>query len=292
MDLKALFQKIRRLEIRTKGLVNNVFGGEYHTAFKGRGIAFSEVRPYQIGDDIRAIDWNVSARMEETYVKVFEEEREQTVMLVVDVSGSEDFGTQHAFKRELAAEICAIVGFSAIKNNDKVGMLLVSDRVELFVPPKKGRRHVLRLLRDLFAFAPQARGTRLAAGFDHLLHVLRRRSVVLLLSDFMDTGFERPLRTLARRHDVVAVHLMDPREAELPALGLAALTDPETGRTYWLDTRSRAVRAAYAADAAQRREAVGEALRRARVDRIPVMTGESYVEPLIRFFRQRNRLPA
>ncbi|MDX1545831.1 MAG: DUF58 domain-containing protein, partial [Rhodothermales bacterium] len=173
---RELFRKIRRIEIRTKGLVNNVFGGEYHSAFKGRGIEFSEVRPYQIGDDIRSIDWNVSARSGETYVKIFEEEREQTLLLIVDISGSEDFGTRTAFKRELAAEICAVIGFSAIKNNDKVGLVLFSDRIELFVPPKKGRRHVLRLLRDVFAHEAAGRGTDVTAALDHALHVLHRRS--------------------------------------------------------------------------------------------------------------------
>jgi uncharacterized protein (DUF58 family) len=287
---KELFQKIRRIEIRTKGLVNNVFGGEYHSAFKGRGMEFAEVRPYQIGDDIRSIDWNVSARQGDTYVKVFEEEREQTLMLLVDVSGSEDFGSRNKFKREIAAEICAVIAFSAIKNNDKVGMLLFSDKVELFVPPKKGRRHVLRLIRDLFAHVPQSRGTDLSAALNHVLHVLRRRSIVLILSDFLDAGYEKLLRAAGRRHDTVAVHLHDPREEELPPVGLVTLTDAETDETVVLDTSSRLARQAFAEQAQARLRETIQLLSRVRVDRIAIRTDEGYVEPLIRFFRQRNRL--
>lgn len=287
---KELFKKIRRIEIRTKGLVNNVFGGEYHSAFKGRGIEFSEVRPYQVGDDIRSIDWNVSARTGETYVKIFEEEREQTLMLVVDVSGSEDFGSQGKFKREIAAEICAIVAFSAIQNNDKVGLLLVSDRVELFVPPKKGRRHVLRLLRELFAHEPQSHGTDLSAAITHLLHVLPRRSIVLIFSDFFDGGFARPLRVLAHRHDTVAVQLHDPREEELPALGLVHLTDAETGETVVLDTGSVRARRTFAMHAGARRAEIAALFRRIRMDHITIRTDENYVEPLVRFFRHRHSM--
>ncbi|ARA95093.1 DUF58 domain-containing protein [Rhodothermaceae bacterium RA] len=286
---RELFRKIRRIEIRTKGLVNDVFGGEYHSAFKGRGMDFAEVRPYQIGDDIRNIDWNVSARTGETYVKVFEEEREQTLMLVVDVSGSEDFGSRHAFKREMAAEICAVIAFSAIQNNDKVGLLLFSDQVELFVPPKKGRRHVLRLIRDLFAHEPTSTGTDLTVALDRVLHVLRRRSIVLVISDFLDDGFEKKLAAVAGRHDTIAIHLQDPREEELPAVGLIDLTDAETGETVTLDTRSRAARAAFVAQARAQREAVQALFRRRRVDSVPIRTDEGYIEPLIHFFRRRNK---
>lgn len=285
---KELFRKIRHIEIRTKGLVNNVFGGEYHSAFKGQGIEFAEVRPYQIGDDVRSIDWNVSARTGETYVKIYEEEREQTLMLVVDISGSEDFGTQTTFKREIAAEISAIAGFSAIKNNDKVGLLLYSDEVELFVPPKKGRRHVLRLIRDLFAHEPRSRGTDLNVALDHLIHVLHRHAIVLVISDFFDAGFEKRLRMLGRRHDVVAVQLQDPREEELPPIGLVELTDAETGETFVLDTRSPRAREVFAQQVQWQQNQITEMLRRARVDRVAIRTDEGYVEPLIRFFRQRN----
>ena len=286
---KELFSKIRRLEIRTKGRVDSIFGGEYHSAFKGRGIEFAEVRPYQIGDDIRTIDWNVSARMDETYVKVFEEEREQTVMLLVDISGSEDFGSQEKLKREVAAEVCALIAFSAIQNSDKVGLLLFTDQVELFVPPKKGRRHVLRLIRELFAHEPDSRGTDLNAALEHTLHLLRRRSIVLMISDFLDDDYERPLRALARRHDTVAAHLIDPRETHLPDVGLAELTDAETGETVLVDTSDPAARAAFTEAAAQRQSDIADRMRRSRVDYVPIHTDEDCVEPLIRFFRRRNR---
>ena len=293
---RELFRKIRHVEVRTKGLVENVFGGEYHSAFRGRGIEFSEVRPYQVGDDVRTIDWNVSARMGEAYVKLFEEEREQTLLLLVDVSGSEDFGSEGTTKREVAAELCAVLGFSAIRNGDKVGLLLFSDRVERFIPPKKGRRHVLRLVRDLFVFRPRRRGTALAAALDHALHVLHRRAIVVLVSDFLDARtadggfvFEKPLRTLARRHDAVAVRLVDPREEALPAVGLLRLTDAETGHPVLVDTGSRAGRARFAERAAERDAAVEAALRRARVDTVTVRTDGDWVEPLVAFFRRRNR---
>ncbi len=287
---KELLKKIRRIEIRTKGLVNNVFGGEYHSAFKGRGIEFSEVRLYQYGDDIRSIDWNVTARTGETFVKIFEEEREQTLVLLVDISGSGDFGTYNKFKREIAAEICAILGFSAIKNNDKVGLLLFSDQVELFVPPKKGRRHVLRLIRDLFAHEPQSHGTSLAVALNHVLHVLHRRSIVLVVSDFFDTNFEKPLRMVAQRHDTVAIHLQDQREQELPPIGLVDLTDPETGETMLLDTRSSQARRLFAEHAQKQHAWLGTLFQRARVDSVQIHTEKDYVEPLIRFFRHRSQL--
>lgn len=289
MDLKELFKKIRQIEIRTKGLVEDVFGGEYHTAFKGQGIEFAEVRPYQFGDDIRSIDWNVTARTGETYIKKFEEEREQTLMLVVDISGSESFGSKYKFKREIAAEISAIISFSAIKNNDKVGLLLFSDQVELFVPPKKGRRHVLRLIRDLYAHEQQSYGTDISVALDRIIHVLKRRSIVLLISDFFDESYERPLRTVASRHDTIAVYLHDPREQELPAVGLLDLTDAETGETITIDTNSVKTRKIYAKDAADHRTNTSELLRRCRVDQVFVQTDEGYVEPLIQFFRRRNK---
>ncbi len=297
---KELFRKIRRIEIRTKGLVNDVFGGEYHSAFKGRGIEFSEVRPYQMGDDVRTIDWNVSARMGETYVKLFEEEREQTLILAVDVSASEAFGTGAATKREMAAELCAVLAFSAVRNNDKAGLVLFTDRVERFVPPKKGRRHALRLIRDLFVHEPASVGTRVEAALDHLLHVLHRRAIVILVSDFFDApapdgdaraelGFERKLRALAQRHDVVAVHLRDPRETELPAVGLLALRDAETGRPVLIDTGSRRARDAFSKRARKQQARIERALKRARVDTVAVRTDEDYVEPLAAFFHRRNR---
>ncbi|MBX2818447.1 MAG: DUF58 domain-containing protein [Rhodothermaceae bacterium] len=289
MELKELFKKIRQIEIRTKGLVEEVFGGEYHTAFKGQGMEFAEVRPYQFGDDIRSIDWNVTARTGETYIKKFEEEREQTLMLVVDISGSELFGSKYKFKREIAAEISAIIAFSAIRNNDKVGLILFSDQIELFVPPKKGKRHVLRLIRDLFAHDQSSFKTNISVGLDRVLRVLKRRSIVILISDFYDSGYERPLRAVSSRHDTIAIHLHDPREEELPAVGLLDLTDAETGETITLDTGSLKLREAYTEDSAKHRENTDTALRKARVDRVLVHTDEGYVEPLIQFFRRRNK---
>lgn len=287
---KELFKKIRQIEIRTKGLVNEVFGGEYHSAFKGQGIEFSEVRPYQYGDDIRSIDWNVSARVGEPFIKLFEEEREQTVILAVDVSGSGDFGTQSKFKREIAAEICAILAFSAIRNGDKVGVLLFSDQIELFVPPKKGKRHVLRIIRDIFAHENQSRGTDLSKAINHLLHVLRRRSIILLLSDFMDDGYEKPLKALGRKHDTIAVHIVDPIEESLPPVGMIELTDNETGETIVVDSSSKKVRESLTDFAYEKKEETREILKRASVDRIPVNTNESYIDPLIHFFKKRTRV--
>lgn len=287
---KELFKRIRQIEIRTKGLVSNIFGGEYHSAFKGTGMDFAEVRPYQFGDDVRNIDWNVSARYPETFIKVFEEEREQTVILAVDVSGSEDFASASAFKREIAAEICAVVAFSAIQNNDKVGLLLFSDQIELFVPPKKGRKHVLRLIRDLFAHEQQSAGTDLKVALNHLVHVLHRRSIVMLLSDFMDDGFEPALRAVSRRHDTIAVHLTDPVENELPEVGLMEVTDAETGERVLIDTSDVDVRNQYEQEARTRELALTKMFRRLKVDTIPIITDEGYVDPLIRFFRQRNRM--
>ncbi len=284
-----LFEKIRRLEVRTRGVVENVFGGEYHSAFKGRGIEFAEVRPYQIGDDIRNIDWNVSARMDETYVKVYEEEREQTVMLCVDVSGSENFGSQGKFKREVAAEICAVMAFSAIQNNDQVGLVLFSDEIEQFVRPQKGRRHVLRCIRELFTAEPQFPGTDIEGALQHVLRILRRRSILVLVSDFFDEGYESMLRAAAQRHDTVGVELQDRREEELPPMGLVDLTDAETGETVTLDTRDEAARRAFEAAARARRERTAALFRRTGVGHVPVRTDADYVEPLIEFFRERAR---
>ncbi len=285
-----LFKKIRRIEIRTRGLVQNVFGGEYHSAFRGRGMEFVEVRPYQFGDDIRAIDWNVSARTGETFVKVFEEEREQTVMLAVDVSASEDFGTAHRFKREIAAEICAVLAFSAIQNNDKVGLLLFSDQVELFVPPKKGRNHVLRLIRELFAFEPRSGGTDLAVALQHIARVLKQRAVVILMSDFFDDGFERALRVVSRRHDTVAIELEDPRETALPDAGMVRLRDAETRQEMIVDLRSERVRKEFNRAAEARRRRTDGLMKRLNIDHAVIRTNADYVDPLVKLFRTHHRV--
>ena len=291
---RELFRKIRHVEVRTRGLVDDVFGGEYHSAFKGRGIEFAEVRPYQIGDDVRSIDWNVSARTGEPYVKLFEEEREQTLILVVDVSGSEDFGSGESAKRDLAAEVCAVLGFSALRNNDKVGLVLFTDQVERFVPPRKGKRHVLRLLRDLFAHRAASRGTDVAAALEHVLRVQHRRAIVILVSDFLvpsgaEADVSRGLRVLSQKHDVVAIRLVDPREEALPAVGLLRVVDAETGRPALVDTSSPRVREAFARRAAARAARAEAALQQARVDHVTLRTDEDYVEPLSAFFRHRTR---
>ena len=288
---RELLRKIRHVEVRTRGLVDDVFGGQYHSAFKGRGIEFAEVRPYQYGDDVRTIDWNVSARTGEPFVKLFDEEREQTLLLAVDVSASEDFGSAEGVKRDLAAEVCAVLGFSALRNHDKVGLLLFTDRVERFVAPAKGRRHVLRLVRDLFAHRAAGRGTDLGAALDHALRMMKRRAIVVLVSDFRAeaAGYARRLKTLAQKHDVVAVRIVDAREETLPNAGLVRVTDPETGAVALLDTASRRVREAFAARAAARAAAVEATLRDARIDHVTVRTGEDYVEPLAAFFRRRTR---
>ena len=284
-----LFDKIRRLEIRARGVVESVFQGEYQSAFKGRGIEFAEVRPYQVGDDIRNIDWNVSARMDETYVKVYEEEREQTVMLCVDVSGSENFGSQGKLKREVAAEICAVIAFSAIQNNDTVGLLLFSDEVERFVRPGSGRRHVLRCIRELFTTEPESMGTDIGGALRRVLRILQRRSILVLVSDFFDTDYDSILQAAAQRHDTIGIEVQDPREEELPPVGLVDLTDAETGETVTVDARDPAVREAVSAAARARREQTQDLLRRAGVGHVVVRTDADYVEPLIAFFRRRAR---
>lgn len=286
---RELLRKIRHVEIRTKGLVENVFGGQYHSAFRGRGIEFSEVRPYQIGDDVRTIDWNVSARMGEPYIKLFEEEREQTLMLMVDISGSGDFGSTGKAKREIAAEMCAVLGFSAVRNNDKVGLLLFSDQVERFVPPRKGRKHVLRIVRDLFVHEARSPGTNIKSALEHVHRVLNRRAIVILVSDFLDSEYDHALRTLANKHDVVAIRLLDPREESIPKMGLVSLTDVETGRPVLIDTSSRATRDAFSRKAADREAFVQSTLKRSRVDTVTVRTDADYVDPLVAFFRKRNR---
>lgn len=285
---KALLKKIRRIEIRTSHLVNDALAGQYHSAFKGRGMEFEEVRPYQIGDDIRAIDWNVTARYGEPFIKVFREERELTVMLVVDLSRSHEFGSHEQFKRELVAELGATLAFSAIKNNDKVGLVCFTDRVEKFVPPRKGSAHVLRVIRELLAFEPQGRRTNIAAAMDHVNRILRRRSVLFLISDFQDSGYERSMRIAKRRHDVIVVNVLDRREEALPRAGLIELVDNETGRRIVVDTSSRRWRAAYAQLVSGELEARDRRLRQLKLDCIRVHTGESFVDPLIRFFRTRE----
>ncbi len=286
---REILKQVRRIEISTRGLVNEVFSGEYHSVFKGRGMSFAEVREYEYGDDIRSIDWNVTARTGAPFVKIFEEERELTVMLLVDVSASGDFGTRGRMKSEIAVEVCALLAFSAIKNNDKVGLIIFSDRVEKFVPPRKGRRHVLRVLRELLYHEPEGRRTDITAALEYLAHVQRKRAVTFLVSDFRDEGFEKALAVAGRRHDLVAVRLSDPRERELPPLGLVELEDPESGERLVVDTSREAFRAAYRGVNDRRRATLDRELRRSKVDVIDIETGRPYVQPLMRFFQERMR---
>lgn len=286
---REILKKVRRIEISTRGLVNEVLSGEYHSVFKGRGMNFAEVREYQYGDDIRSIDWNVTARTGSPFVKIFEEERELTVMLVVDVSASGDFGTQERMKGEVAVEICALLAFSAIKNNDKVGLIIFSDHVEKFVPPRKGKRHVLRVLRELLYHRPEGRGTDIKAALDYLNHVQRKRAVIFLVSDFRDTGFEKSLAVAGRRHDMIAVRVGDLREREIPPVGFLELEDPETGERLVVNTSDPRFRADFRERSRYAREELDRTLRRSRVDVIDIETGEPYVRPLMRFFRDRMR---
>ncbi len=285
---KELLKKIRQIEIRTSHVVNDVFAGQYHSAFKGRGMEFEEVRQYQIGDDVRTIDWNVTARSGAPFVKVFREERELTVMLLVDMSRSHLFGTAGQLKRELAAEVCATLAFSAIRNNDKVGLICFTDEIERFVPPKKGTRHVLRVIRELLYHESTGSGTDIAAAIEHLNRVTTRRSVVFLVSDFQASDYEGPLRVARRRHDLIPITIVDPREMALPNVRFVELYDAETGQTVTVDTTSRRFREQYAARAESSADRRRQTFRSMDVDSIQVTTGEPFVEPLTRFFRARE----
>ena len=288
MNASELIRKVRRIQIRTSRVTSEALSGTYHSAFRGRGVEFEEVRPYVIGDDVRTIDWNVSARAGSPHVKMFREERELCVMLAVDLSGSLDFGTRSQFKREMVAEMAATIAFSAIRNGDKVGLLAFTDRVERFVPPRKGTRHVLRIVRELLALQPQGRGTRIAAAIDEITRVVRKRSVLFVISDFMDEGWEPSISVARGRHDVIPVVVSDPMEHGLPPVGLLEVEDPETGETFVVDTSDRGVRARYAAAAAEDQDRLQQAFRRMRIDAVEVQTGGDFVKPLAEVFRRRE----
>lgn len=286
---KEILDKVRLIEIQTRSAVDNLFAGEYHSVFKGRGVEFAEVREYQIGDDVRCIDWNVTARVGSPFVKVYDEERELTVVLVVDASASGAFGSGRQMKGEIGVEISALLAFSAIKNNDRVGLLIFTDEVEVFIPPKKGRKHVLRVIRELLYFRPRGQGTAIRGALEYLARVLHRRSVIFLISDFFDDGFERALQLVCSRHDLIAIAIEDPRERQLPDVGFIALRDAESGEQLLVDTHHSGVRRFFAArqqQEAERREAL---FRRLGIDAIQVDTSHSYLEPLIYFFRTRAR---
>ena len=288
MDTKEILKKVRKIEIKTRNLSDNIFGGEYHSTFKGRGMTFSEVRPYQFGDDIRNIDWNVTARYNEPFVKVFEEERELTLMLMVDVSGSELFGTEQQFKSEFITEIAATLAFSALQNNDKTGLILFSDQVELYIPPKKGKSHVLRIIRELIEFQPKSLKTNISEALQFLSRISKKKAIVFMLSDFMDKGYEKPIQIAAKKHDITGIRIYDKKETELPNLGYIMVKDTETGALMRVNTSSTAVRNEYAK---QYRETVNyfEALwQKSGAGVVSCRDDESYTQKLLGYFKNRS----
>jgi len=287
-DTKDLLKKVRKIEIKTRGLSNHLFSGEYHSAFKGRGMAFSEVREYQIGDEIRTIDWNVTARFNHPYVKVFDEERELTVMLLMDVSASENFGTISQQKQDLATELCAVLAFSAIQNNDKVGVIFFSDKIEKFIPPKKGRSHILMIIRELIAFTPENKGTDVAQALKFFTGAIKKKCTAFVISDFMSPTFENELKIANKKHDIIAVRLYDKHDEEFPDLGLIPLKDEETGQLIWVNTGDKQVRNAYKAEALRRNASLKETFSRSGVDATSIGTHESYVKPLMTLFKKRE----
>ena len=283
-----ILKKVRKIEIKARGLSRQLFSGEYHSAFKGRGMAFSEVREYQYGDDVRSIDWNVTARLNHPYVKVFEEERELTVMLLVDVSGSNRFGTHHQFKEELVAEVAATLAFSAIQNNDKVGVILFSDRIEKFIPPKKGSSHILRIIRELITYRPTSNGTDLSEALRYFTNVIKKRCTAFLLSDFYDDSYTDALKIASGKHDLVAIRIADEKETRLPDLGLAKFYDPETDETIWIDTADSTIRNEFASRYASHVTRVEEVLKKYGIDQTVLYTGEDYVKELKKLFERRG----
>jgi uncharacterized protein (DUF58 family) len=288
MESSEILKKVRKIEIKTRGLSNHVFSGQYHSAFKGRGMAFSEVREYQYGDDIRNIDWNVTARFNHPYIKVFDEERELTVALLIDVSGSNEFGTRQWLKEEMMTEIAAILAFSAIQNNDKVGVIFFSDRIEKFIPPKKGLTHILRIIRELIDFKPVSQKTNISEALRFLTNAMKKRCTAFLISDFMDTGFEDALRIAGKKHDLAALHIIDNRDQHLPDMGLVKLFSKETGHSIWADTSSKKVREAYKNHALKHLAQINQSFTKSGVDVARFYTGLDYVKPLLGLFKARE----
>ena len=287
METTELLKKVRRVEIKTRGLSRHVFAGEYHSAFKGRGVAFSEVREYQFGDDIRNIDWNVTARFNHPFVKVFEEERELTVILLVDVSGSGVFGSNTQLKRELITEVAAVLAFSAIQNNDKIGVIFFSDQVEKFIPPKKGRSHILYIIRELINFLPSSKKTGLTEPIKYLTHVIKKKATAFIISDFLCDNFEDALKIAAKKHDIAGLHVFDPRDYEIPDIGLARFSDPETGEIRWIDTSVSSVRENYKKFRTTNLQTLKRTFSKCGVDYASMVTGEDYVKPLLGLFKAR-----
>lgn len=287
METSDIIQKVRKIEIKTKGLSNHIFAGEYHSAFKGRGMTFAEVREYQFGDDVRTIDWNVTARFGHPYVKIFEEERELTVMLLIDVSGSRVFGTVSRLKMDIVTEVAATLAFSTIQNNDKVGVIFFSDRIEKFIPPKKGRKHVLHIIREMIDFKPESTRTDIASAVRYLTNAIKKRSTAFLISDFMDEGFEKELTIANRKHDIVALQVYDIRETEMPDVGLVKLKDAETGERIWVDTSDARLRKSYRNAWGQSQLELQKTFSKSGVDSVSMNTADDYVKSLMKLFRMR-----
>lgn len=286
---REILKKVKLIELKTRQLVNDVFSGEYHSVFKGQGMEFSEVREYTYGDDVRNIDWNVTARNNHPFVKVYEEERELNVMLAVDASGSGQFGSNQKFKSEIAAEISALLAFSAIRNNDKVGLLIFTDQIEKFIPPQKGRSHVLRVIREILYFTPQSKKTDINAGLEHLLHVLKRNSIIFLLSDFEDSNYFKSLKILNKKHDAIAIHTIDEREKNIPDLGLVTLQDAETGEEITINTSDEESRQLYIKYIEEKRQKFIERANKINLDHVEIDVSGDYIKPLINFFKMRER---
>ncbi|WP_088655215.1 DUF58 domain-containing protein [Geofilum rhodophaeum] len=288
METTDILKRVRQIEIKTRGLSSHIFAGEYHSAFKGRGMMFSEVREYQYGDDIRNIDWNVTARFNHPFVKVFEEEREMTVMLLIDVSGSREFGSSWRFKKNLITEIAAVLAFSAIQNNDKAGVILFSDRIEKFIPPKKGKKHILHIIRELIGFTPGQRATDLSEAFRYLTNAIKKRCTTFVISDFLDDQFEHALRIANQKHDVVALRVYDAREAEMPDIGFVKFKDAETGALEWINTSSAKTREAYSQWWQQNEQQLKTIFSKCGVDHVAIATDQDYVKALISLFKKRS----
>ena len=287
METSELLKKVRKIEIKTKGLSKQVFSGEYHSAFKGRGMAFSEVRNYIPGDEIRTIDWNVTARFNEPYVKVFEEERELTVMLIVDISGSESFGSDELLKREFIAEIGAVLAFSATQNNDKIGAILFSDQIELYIPPKKGRKHILRIIRELIEFKPKSNLTNIGEVVQHFNNLVKKRAIAFLISDFIGQNLEKALKITAKKHDLIALRIYDQREKELPNVGLTLFEDGESGKRKWINTSKKRVREIYYNNSLSREHNILEIFKKSKVDHANICIQSGYIQPLMNLFKKR-----
>ncbi|WP_075590088.1 DUF58 domain-containing protein [Labilibacter marinus] len=287
METAELLKRVRQIEIKSRGLSSNIFAGEYHSAFKGRGMTFSEVREYQYGDDIRNIDWNVTARFNHPYIKVFEEERELTVMLLIDVSGSREFGTSYKYKKNIITEIAAVLSFSAIQNNDKIGVLFFSDKIEKFISPQKGRKHILHIIRELISFTPDNKTTNIGEALRYLTNAIKKRCTAFVISDFMDDDFENPLKIANQKHDVVALKVYDKRETEMPSVGLIKMKDAETGQYSWIDTSNSQVREAYNKWWKDSEENTNSIFRKCGIDNTSIRTDEDYVKSLMYLFKKR-----